>query len=298
MISTLAAAVALGAALGASAQSDKAPAPQGAPGWYERGMVKRDLGDCRSAIADFSRALEFEPAYFNALYQRGRCRQVLGDDSGAIEDLTRAAKVPGQIHARVLAYFARAQVFRRMGRLEEAHVDYTQVLALRTDTTARRYRAWVNLYRGRLTEAADDFTRYMQDTEGKESDAPYATIAAVLALRRLGRRDEAEKLLRRWEPQLDAKRWPAPVLEFLRGKLTEDRLIASASGAGQKTEALAYAGVAALAGGASEHGFRLLSRVLREGDPAYLEYDLAYHELRRAGRVTPADRKQRKTGLE
>ena len=325
MIRALAAAIALGAALGASAQQDEAReaqrrgaelhrsgdlqgallefeqvvrlAPQAGPGWYNRGLVKRDLKDCPGAIADFSRALELEPAYFNAVYQRGRCRQALGDDSGALPDLTRAATLPGEIHGRFLAYFARADAFRRLGRLEDAHADYTRVLELRTDTTARRSRGWVSLYRGRLREAADDFTRYMHDTEGKEPDAPYATIAAVLALRRLGQRDEAAKLLQRWEPRLDAKQWPAPVLEFLRGKLAEDRLIASASGAGQKTEALAYAGVAALAGGGSERGYRLLRRVLREGDPAYLEYDLAYYELRGAGRATPADRKLRKIEL-
>jgi tetratricopeptide (TPR) repeat protein len=323
VIRVLAAAIALGAALGASAQQDQAReaqrrgaelhrsgdlegalrefeqvvrlAPQAPLGWYNRGLVKRDLKDCRGAIADFSRALELEPAHFNSLYQRGRCRQALGDDSGALPDLTRAAAQPGQVHARFMAYFARADAYRRLGRLDEAHADYTYVLELRTDTTARRSRGWVSLYRGRLREAADDFIRYMHDTEGKEPDAPYATIAAVLALRRLRQGDEAAKLLERWTPRLNAKAWPAPVLEFLRGNLAEERLIASASGAGQKTEALAYAGMAALADGGAERGYRLLRRVLREGDPAYLEYDLAYYELRGAGRATPADRKERKT---
>ena len=321
MIRALAAAVALGAALGASAQPDEAReaqrrgaelrrqgdfygalqefdkvvrlAPEAPLGWYNRGLVKRDLNDLQGALFDFSRALAIDPVFFNALYQRGRCLQALGDDAAAVEDYTRAAQIPGQIHARFLAIFWRGDAYRRLGRLPEALADYTQVLELRTDTTARRSRGWVRAYLGQWRETHDDMARYLHDTEGKEPDAAYAAILGALALRRLGQGDEAAKLLERWEPRLNAKEWPAPVLEFLRGTLAEDRLIASASGAGQKTEALAYAGVAALAGGGGEHGLRLLRRVLREGDPAYLEYDLAYYELRRAGRATPAERKER-----
>jgi len=318
----LAAVLALGAALGAFAQPQEARdaqrrgaelhgkgdlqgalseydnvvrlAPQAPLGWYNRGLVKRDLKDCRSAIADFSRALEIERGYFNALYQRGRCRQALGDDQAALADLTQAATLPGQVHARFMAYFARADAYRRLGRLDDAYADYSRVLELRTDTTALRSRAWVSLYLGRLREAANDFTRYLHQTEGKEPDAPYAAIPAVLALRQLGARDEADKLLAHWRVRLTLKEWPAPVIEFLRGTPSEERLLAAATNAGERTEALAYAGMAALAAGQRERGWQLLSRALREGDPAYLEYDLAYHELRRAGRATPAERKERK----
>lgn len=321
MIRALAAAIALGAALGASAQLEEAReaqrrgaelrqqgdflgalrefdrvvrlAPEAPLGWYNRGLVKRDLKDLRGALFDFSRALAIDPEFFNALYQRGRCLQALGDDAAAVEDYSRAIRIPGQIHSRFLAIFWRGDAYRRLGRLQEAHADYTRVLELRTDTTARRSRGWVRAYLGQWREAHEDMARYLHDTEGKEPDAAYAAILGALALRRLGQRDQATQLLEKWGPRLDTKQWPAPVLEFLRGKLTEDRLIASASAAGEKTEALAYAGVAALAGGAGEHGLRLLRRVLREGDPAYLEYDLAYYELRRAGRATPADRKER-----
>jgi tetratricopeptide (TPR) repeat protein len=268
-------------------------APEAPLGWYNRALVRRDLKDCSGAIADFSRALAIEPNYFNALYQRGRCRQALGDDRAAVVDLTQAAAAPGQVHARFMAYFARADAYRRLGNLEAAHADYTRVLELRTDTTARRSRAWVSLYLGRLREAAVDFTAYLHDTEAKEPDAAYAAIPAIITLRRLGQRDDAAKLLELWRGRLKPKDWPAPVLDFLHGSLDEKRLLAAAAGTGQQTEALAYAGTAALAG-TGEHGYELLARALREGDPAFLEYDLAYHELRRAGRATPADRKERK----
>jgi len=267
-------------------------APHSPLAWYNRGLVRRDLKDCRNALGDFSRALELEPALFNALYQRGNCRQVLGEYPAAVDDYTRAAALPGQIHARFLAYYARGDALRRMGRLAEAHADYTRVIELRIDTTALRQRAWVSFYAGRWRAAYADMARYMHDTEGKEPDAAYAVVLGALALRLAG--DDGAKFIAQWESRLKADAWPAPVLRFLRREIGESELLEKAGNPGQRTEALAYVGASLLAAGQRSRGLETLARVLREGDPSVLEYDLAYHELRRAGLAKPADRRERK----
>jgi tetratricopeptide (TPR) repeat protein len=260
--------------------------------WYNRGLVRRDLKDCHGAIVDFSRALELAPGLFNALYQRGNCLQARGDYAGAIDDYTRAVAQPGQIHGRFLAYFARGDAFRRLGRLEEAHADYTRVAELRTDTTALRSRAWVNFCLGRWSEAYRDAARYLHDTEAKEPDAAYALILGALALRRQGQ--DGVKFLAAWEPKLMAGGWPRPVMRYLKREIGEADLLQSAKQPGQRTEALAYVGASLLADGKRERGIEILRRVLREGDPGYLEYDLAYHELRRLGMAAPPERRERK----
>lgn len=268
-------------------------APQSPLAWYNRGLVRRELRDCRGALADFSRALELEANNFNALYQRGNCLQVVGDFSAAIDDYTRAIALPGQIHARFLALFARGDASRRLGRLDGAYADYTRVLQLRTDTTALRSRGWVNYYRGRWREAFADMAKYMHDTDGKEPDAAYALIVGALALHRSNEAGEAAGFIARWAPLLNLQKWPDPVLKFLNGSFGEDALLAAATESGQRTEALAYAGASLLGGERREHGIGLLRRVLREGDPGFLEYDLAYHELRRAGLASVSDRRER-----
>jgi tetratricopeptide (TPR) repeat protein len=279
---------------GAMRELDRAvaQAPESATAWFNRGLAKRALKDCRAAVADFSRALELRPDYFNALYQRGNCRQALGSPELAVEDYGRAVALPGRIDARFLAYFGRADAYRRLGRLEEADADYTQVLALRTDTTAFRSRAWVSYYRGQWRPAYEDAQKYIHDTEGKEPDAAYALALGVIALRRGGEAARAATFLEEWQPRVKAATWPAHILGYLKTG-DEPGLLAAAGTRGERTEAWAYVGASLLARGLQARGVSLLKRVLREGDPAYLEYDLAYHELRRLGLAKPEERRSR-----
>jgi tetratricopeptide (TPR) repeat protein len=266
--------------------------PGSAAAWFNRGLARRALKDCRAAVKDFARALELRPDFFNALYQRGNCRQALGSSQLAIEDYSRAAALPGRIDARFLAYFGRADAYRRLGRLEEADADYTQVIAMRTDTTALRSRAWVRFYRGLWSEAFADAARHLHETEGKEPDAAYSLILGVLALRRGGDMQQARKFLNEWGARVKADPWPGAILAYL-DTGADAALLAVASNPAETTEARAYVGSNLLALRQVPRGVELLRQVVRDGDPSYLEYDLAYHELRRLGLVSPAEHKRR-----
>lgn len=266
--------------------------PQSPLPWFNRGLVQRALKNCRAAVDDFGRALELQPDLFNALYQRGNCLQALGSPESAVEDYTRAITLPGRIEPRFLAYFGRAEAYRRLGRLEQAEADYTRVSALRTDTRALRSRAWVRYYRGHWRAAYEDTATYLHDTEGKEPDAAYALALGVLSLRREGDQAEAAAFLRQWRSRITAAPRSAAVLDYFQNG-DQRALLASAKSAGERTEALAYIGANLLAQNQQERGVQLLRQVLREGDPAYLEYDLAYHELRRLGRAGPGEHRRR-----
>jgi len=272
---------------GALAEFDRAVAlaPDSDLAWYNRGLVHRDLRDCRSAVADFDRALALQPEFFNALYQRANCLQQLGEYTKAVDDYSRAIAFPGRVHARFLAHFGRADALRRLGRLDEAYVDYTRVAELRSDTRALSSRAWVQYYRGRWREAYRDAAQYLHDTEGKEPDMAYAVILGVVALRRAGDPTTAQSFLQQWEPQLRAAQWPAPVIAYLK-RGDEKTLLRAAKDAAQRTEAGAYLGADLIAQGQRARAIEILRKVLREGTPAYFEYDLAYYELRRLGAAT------------
>ncbi len=274
------------------ARAQGAQPTDSASAWYERGLAQRDQKNCRAAVADFGRAIELQPDHFQALYQRGNCLQVLGDHAGAVADYSRAVALPGRVDARFRAYFGRADARRRLGELELAYADYTQVIALRTDTNALRSRAWVSFYRGRWHEAYQDAAKYVHDTEAKEPDAAFAVILGTLALRRAGKSAEAAKFLQSWRPRLDAARWPAPVITYLESG-DEPTLLTAARAPGQRTEARAYVGADLLAQGRQAQAVEILRQVLRDGDPAYLEYDLAYHELRRLGLTRPGEHRGR-----
>jgi len=266
-------------------------APEAPLAWYNRGLAHRALKNCMAAIEDFSRALALQAGYFNALYQRASCLAAMGVTQRAVEDYTQAISVPGRVDARFLAFYGRGDAYRRLGRLEDAEADYTQVMALRTDTAARRARAWVKAYRGQWRDAYADIARHLHETEGKEPDAAYSLVLGVLALRRAGDGRQAAKFLHDWRDRVSAQRWPAAVLAYLESG-ADAALLLVASGNGELTEARAYVGVDLLAVRETARGVELLRRVVRDGDPSYLEYDLAYHELRRLGLVRPQDHKR------
>ena len=273
------------------AQAQGGPRPDSASTWYERGLQQRERKNCREAIADFGRALQLQPDHFQAWYQRGNCRQALGDYAGAVEDYSGAVAIPGRIDARFRAYFGRADAYRRLGELDRAHADYTQVIALRTNTAALRSRAWVSFYAGRWQDAYRDAEKYVHDTEAKEADAAYAVILGTLALRRSGMRERSAAFLQSWRPRLDRARWPAPVMAYLENG-DQRALLAAAHAPGERTEARAYLGVDLLAAGQRARGIEILQEVLRGGEPGYFEYDLAYHELRRLNLASASDRRQ------
>lgn len=266
--------------------------PTSALAWYNRGLVRRQMGKCTTAINDFGRALELQADFFNALYQRGNCLQSLGQYTKAVADYSRAIELPGRIDARFLAYFGRADARRRLGQLDQSYADYTRVIELRTDTTAMRSRAWVSFYRGRWADAFRDAAQYVHDTEAKEPDTAYVLILGTLSLRREGRTNEAAIFLNQWSANIDSRQWPWPVISYLQNG-DENALRAAAKRPGERTEALAYLAADLLSQGNQAEAVIILRQVLREGEPAYLEYDLAYHELTRLGLAQPKDRRRR-----
>jgi len=161
------------------------------------------------------------------------------------------------------------------------------------DRAALRSLAWIDFYRGRWNDAYREASKYVHDTEAKEPDAAYVVILGTLALRRDARPRDADAFLREWQPKLDASRWPAPVTAYLLGGDARI-LLAAAREPGERTEARTYLAVDLLAQGKRAEGVKLLQEVLRDGEPGYMEYDAAYHELRRLGLAQPADRRRRR----
>ena len=262
-------------------------------GWYNRGMVHRDLGDCRGAVEDFSQALKRNPDYFGALYHRANCRQALGRFHDAIADYTRAVELPGRVDGRFLAHFGRGDARRRSGDLEGALADYSRVAEARTDTTALRSRAWVNLYLGRWQAAYEDAARFLRGGAGREAGSGYTALVGYIALRRVGDRARADAFLAQWSAQTAIKDWPAPVLAFFDGRTGAPALLAAAASAAERLEAECYVGIAHLLAGERPQGIKALRGVLQRGDPQYWEVDLAYYELRRLGEAVEAPKRAR-----
>ncbi len=61
--------------------------------YYNRGILRRKLGDCYGAISDYTKAIEINPKFVFAYNNRGFAKGKLGDYYGAISDFTKAIEI-------------------------------------------------------------------------------------------------------------------------------------------------------------------------------------------------------------
>ena len=62
--------------------------------YYKRGLRKRQSGDIKGAISDYSKAIEIDPTFFEAFYNRGNAKSFgLRNFSSAISDYTQAIQL-------------------------------------------------------------------------------------------------------------------------------------------------------------------------------------------------------------
>jgi tetratricopeptide (TPR) repeat protein len=95
--------------------------------YYNRGVIKAELGDNQGAIADYDQAIKLKPDFAIAYYSRGVFKGKSGDNQGAIADYNQAIKLnPDFAHA----YNNRGFIKGKSGDNQGAIADYNQAIKL------------------------------------------------------------------------------------------------------------------------------------------------------------------------
>lgn len=84
---------------------------------FNRGNQRREVGDMRGAILDYTRAITLNPGYAVAYYNRGNVYATLGEIRDAIKDYDEAIAADPQM-AR--AYANRAWLYMELARRDAA----------------------------------------------------------------------------------------------------------------------------------------------------------------------------------
>lgn len=85
---------------------------------YTRGVLKRQGGDCKAAIADFDFVVQLIPDSYMVYEERAECRIILKDYAGALQDLdTALANLSAQGKWQYRGYSDRAKLKYLMGKL-------------------------------------------------------------------------------------------------------------------------------------------------------------------------------------
>ncbi len=131
--------------------------PNLADAYYNRGLVRSELGDKQGEIDDYNQAIKINPNYAQAYYNRGNARFVLGDKQGAIDDYNLAIKFNPNL---ALAYNNRGIVRDDLGDKQGAIDDYNLAIKFNPNLAlAYINRGIVRKDLGDKPGAIDDYTQ-------------------------------------------------------------------------------------------------------------------------------------------
>ncbi|BAZ90315.1 tetratricopeptide repeat protein [Raphidiopsis curvata NIES-932] len=135
--------------------------PELASAYYERGGARRELGDYKGAIDDYTQAIKIEPELASVYYERGGARRELRDYKGAIDDYTQAINIFPELAS---AYYERGGVRRKLRDYKGAIDDYTQTIKIEPESAFLAYyeRGGARRELGDYKGAIDDYTQAIE----------------------------------------------------------------------------------------------------------------------------------------
>ena len=231
-----------------------------------------------------------------------RANRVLGDSYAgmgrydkAVEHYKESIRVASNRY-QVEALLGLGLTYIRMGKHEEALAAFEK--GIEYASTPRQFSvedeiepwllpalyfdaAQADLHLGRGQTAVEAARKYIEIRTWSDPNAAYAALMSYFGNRKAGRDEEARKVLEEASARTDAKAWPAPVFQYLRGDLKEEGLLAAATDNDKMTEARAYAGISLALAGRLDAARPHLEWVVKSGNRDFIEYALARSELSR-----------------
>ena len=230
--------------------------------------ANRVLGDSYAGMERYDKAVEYYKESIRVTPNRYQVEALLG--------LGRTYLKMGK-HEEALAAFERGIEYASTPRQfsVEDEIEPWLLPALYFDA------AQAGLHLGRGQTAVEAARKYIEIRTWSDPNAAYAALMSYFGNRKAGRDEEARKVLEEASARTDAKAWPAPVFQYLRGDLKEEGLLAAATDNDKMTEARAYAGMSLALAGRLDAARPHLEWVVKNGNRDFIEYALARSELSR-----------------
>ena len=121
-----------------------------------RGKAFMDTGEIELAIADFNKALQYNPDYYRVYFYRGFCHHMLGKGNLALKDYDEAI---GLRRIEPDFYYARAITYQKLGKFTESIQDLQKTMELNPSFHAAHHRM------GLLYEEKKDYKNAVKSYE-------------------------------------------------------------------------------------------------------------------------------------
>ena len=130
-----------------------------------------EMGNVKSAIAEWDKVLTAQPEYGFGYYRRGWFKELDGDMDGAIEDLSMSIVIDPE-HS--YAYVSRGDAYLKQGKKELAEADFKKVIEI--EDAPEKYYCIHYAYQGlgqyeKAVEAMDSIIARDEDRSGSYYDA-------------------------------------------------------------------------------------------------------------------------------
>ena len=215
-----------------------------------------------------------------ALVDRGTAYSELANYKAALADFDRAITLDGKSH---LAFNNRGVVFLRQGIAGSAISNFDQALALDpTDKYAVVNRAGAYLLMDKPATFAPNTEAWLKGQKWKSDFSAHATVLTALAYLAGGDKTQALKLTGEALKKLDRLHWPYPMLSYLAGKMTPEKVVEeSQDSTYDLTQAQCFLGLDAYIKGRDTYDVarEKLGFVIKHGTTNSVEYWLAKSTL-------------------
>jgi tetratricopeptide (TPR) repeat protein len=241
-------------------------------------VLHNSFAQMDGALAAYQEAARLDSSVPAVHHNIGLMLMRLGRFGEAIEPFIEALRLDP--HYRNARYHL-SHAYTQLGRYDEAIDSWTKFLELVPGgKEALHSRAWNYLYTGRQgAAAATDARSFLRTAGWRDQSSPYMVLVAHLGCRQSG--EEARGILDEAAARLNTAVWPYPVVAYMRGELTVDRLMEIAATNDQKTEAHTYVGMDLLLKGRVQDAREHFVWVRDYGNKRFIEYALALAELGR-----------------
>lgn len=280
--------------------------PNWADPYVERGIAYDQSGEYREAVGDYTKALALNPKHFDAFYNRAHAWLKLHEYEKAIADYKNA----GQLYPRGLrdVEISLGNVYDEMGDRQIAVEHYTSALKISTDAETLRRRALDFAVMNRVPDAEQDLKTAIKlnpssnslkraevfltlargdnqtaiklsraellGQDWRSADAPYMVLIGCIGYSAVQHDAYAKQLLTTALASC-AKTWPYPILQYLRGDLTEAAMLEKAKNVSEQTEARTYAALNELRKGQTAQAHENLAWVRSHGNADSIEFAMA-----------------------